>query len=92
MRTIIEKPKEVKWRFWSIVQCVGDIYDTRECKLTITKQLHGSGPLHRVGHFRCMISPSDGGMAFPEVLREYAKLFSEAADCFEGKEPIDFQI
>ncbi|MDB6017701.1 MAG: hypothetical protein JWR19_2190 [Pedosphaera sp.] len=65
------------------------LHATMPCKLRL-RQCGYDSKRYPTLHFS--IGSGNGGMAYPEVLRGYAKLFTHAADLMEGKEPIDFQI
>ena len=69
----------------------GDIISSgRDCAIDLQYQPRGDRPFDSVPFFR--VIRGDSGMAFPELLRAYSKLFAWAADFTEGKEPIDYQI
>ena len=72
------------------VHCSEDLIG--DCKrspaLVLTHFERGNRPFDKIPHFKINTT----GMAFPELLRAYAELFTRAADYIEGKEPIDFQI
>lgn len=75
------------------VWCENDLLAPRECVLRLSYYNHGTRPFDKTPHFS--IKHDNGGMAFPELLRAYSQLFSEAADFVEGKEPpapLDYQI
>ncbi len=74
------------------MKCQGDIFDNgRKCKIRVFRASSMTGSrFHEMPHFS--VGGTNGGMAFPEVLRAYARLFTKAADKAEGIEPIDFQI
>lgn len=57
------------------------------CKVTLTWHpgIRGKVPLFRV-------SQTNGGLAYPEVLRAYSELLLHVADQLENKAVIDFQI
>lgn len=82
-------------RFSTVIYAQGDILSRgREAHIELKVQNVKQGlPLENIPHFSI---GSAGGMAFPEVLRTYAKLFNDAAEFVENgcipKPPIDFQI
>lgn len=62
-----------------------EFQDLIRCKVTLKWHSDKQTPLFKV-------SSTNGGMAYPEVLRAYATLLTHVADQLEGKEAIDFQI
>lgn len=80
-------PSRTYTKVVEIAEPESEWHKTFKCKLTLKwfSSVRGKTPLFKV-------SATNGGMAYPEVLRAYAEMLLMAADKVEGKEPIDFQI